>query len=360
MENKIDKNLFAQCDPVAKFITGKLGLTPIIFAFIWTLIVIFIGFTTAAISNTLVSTPSKVGILQDWVWQVWTLLVTPCLTGYYLWSSTSIGEIIQKLQMSEVIIIQENEIDEIIAKHKKPWRLVLSIALMIFTGIVYFISREEFTGFASSSTITRIGVTFTFSILAFFSGMLVLTLILNIYSIRHIMKEKELNVNPLHPDKSGGLKTLSDYSLKIIYLIAVFGIVLGISGYRLIDSGYSWAAFFLVVFYIGVAIISFFSPLSTAHEEMKKAKEKLLLTLGKQFWDEYMLTQSLIQDNVETLKDEVEKMKQLRELYKLTNEFPVWPFDMTTLRRFGITVATPIIPLLFNLVRELFVNVFNF
>jgi len=33
-------------------------------------------------------------------------------------------------------------------------------------------------------------------------------------------------------------------------------------------------------------------------------------------------------------------------LHELTEAFPVWPFDTATLRRFAVTVAAPLIPLL--------------
>jgi hypothetical protein len=47
------------------------------------------------------------------------------------------------------------------------------------------------------------------------------------------------------------------------------------------------------------------------------------------------------------------KEKELRAFYTLTDEFPVWPFDVQTFRRFLLTVPAPFLPLIPKLIEAL-------
>jgi hypothetical protein len=298
--------------------------------------------------------------MNDWVWWIWSLLFTPVTAGYYLWSSNAIDGVLRRLQQSEVVPVQEDDIKAIRGYFAKPWRRVLSFSVLLLVGVLYFISRNQFSGFAGSSLLTKLGTSFTYAVLSYFIAMLISNLVLNFWSIRRVVQGKSLNINPLHPDKSGGLKVLSDYSIKVVYLNAVFGILASVTGYRLVNQGYVGAAVLGVIFYVGVATVSFFSPLSTAHAEMDHAKTQLLLKLGKQFWDDYLSAHNAISGDAESLKDELAKIKQLQELYELTNNFPVWPFDTTTLRRFFITISSPLIPPLIGLLFDFLKKIYHF
>jgi hypothetical protein len=91
---------------------------------------------------------------------------------------------------------------------------------------------------------------------------------------------------------------------------------------------------------------------------MKKAKEELLSEIGKQFQADYQRTHKSLDVDAEVLKKESAKLQELRSLYTLTNEFPVWPFDVTTLRQYLLSVITPLFPLLIKLGEYLVKNVF--
>jgi len=338
-------------DPVAKFLYEKMQLSPLRFAIIWTMVVVALSFLTAILTHTLFTSALGQGLMNDWVWWVWSLLFTPVIAGYYLWSSCAIDGVVFGLEESEILSILEEDKNAVMSYFKNPWWKILAIFMMVVIGVLYFQTREALAGFASTSIAAKLVTSFTYSILAYFATMLIVNLIINYWAIRRIVQDKELNINPLHPDRCGGLKILSDYSIKVVYLNAIFGILVSISAYRLVSIGSIWASIFLVILYLSVATISFFAPLSTAHEEMQEAKTKLLLNLGKQFWNEYLAAHKAVSDS-EALKDEITKIKQLRELYDLTQDFPVWPFDTTTLRRFFITISSPLIPAIIGLLIE--------
>ncbi len=86
---------------------------------------------------------------------------------------------------------------------------------------------------------------------------------------------------------------------------------------------------------------------------MSRAKEELLREIARQFHADYSQIHSSLTGDAETLKKGAEKIKELRAFYSLTNEFPVWPFDVQTFRRFLLTVPAPFLPLLIGILRKL-------
>ena len=346
-------------DPVANLLIEKLHFTPVTLAIVWTVIVIILNSIAALASDSFFSSATQMGLTNDWIWWVWTLVFTPVLTGYYLWSADSMRGIIRGLRQSNILKIEEADVNAVMKYFGNPWRQYWSFAFMLIIGVLVYVSRREFSGFAGSSIATKLVVSFTYAILSYFTAILISNLFANVWSIRRIMRDKTLNINPLHPDRCGGLRVLSDYSIKVVYLNAVFGILISITGYRLITQGYVWAAIICVVLYICIATISFFSPLGTAHEGMREAKTTLLMKLGRQFWADYLVAQNAVSGDIESLRNVVAKIKDIRELYDFTNAFPVWPFDSATLRRFFITITSPLVPALIGLLIDLLKKIYQ-
>jgi hypothetical protein len=86
---------------------------------------------------------------------------------------------------------------------------------------------------------------------------------------------------------------------------------------------------------------------------MKRAKEGLLHEIARQFQTDYSQIRTSLTGDAETLKTGSEKIKELRAFYTLTDEFPVWPFDVQTFRRFLLTVPAPLLPLIPKLIEAL-------
>lgn len=355
----IRKLKYDKGDPVAAFLFEKMRFTPFEFAIVWMSVAVILGVLAAFVSDSLFSTSTRVGLVADWVWWVWSFVFTPVIAGYYLWSSTAIESVIKGLSEAEILPIHEDDLKAVAGYFEKPWRKFLALFVMVAVGVLYYLTRDELSGFAASSMLARIETSILYSVLAYFLVMLIAKLVINYLAIRRIVLGKKLNINPLHPDRCGGLRVLSDYSIKVVYLNAVFGILVSITAYRIYTLGYIWATVLVVAFYLLVATVSFFAPLSTAHEEMKNAKSDLLLKLGKQFWQDYLAAHESIGDNSDTLKNELAKIKQLQELYDLTRGFPVWPFDTTTLQRFFITITSPLIPPIIGILVDFVAGLFR-
>ncbi len=178
--------------------------------------------------------------------------------------------------------------------------------------------------------------------------MIGLTLLLNIWSLNRILKDKTLHLRPLHSDECGGLGFLGTYSLKTVYLAVVAGLVISILEYRLILSGVSYQYHYLLIhlsvpLYIIWAIFSFLAPVFVAHIGMERAKNEEFDKISKQYLNDYSRICGDLTKDAGELEKATSKLKKLQELYELVKQFPTWPFDLRTFRKFLISTSSPFI-----------------
>ena len=77
-------------------------------------------------------------------------------------------------------------------------------------------------------------------------------------------------------------------------------------------------------------------------------------TLHQQFRIDYLQIRNSLNEDAATLKKRTEKIRELRDFYTITDEFPVWPFDIKTFRRYLLTIPTPLLAPLFGLLQKLY------
>lgn len=351
----MDKRAFYQVDPLARWIKDRWGWTPAKFAVVWTAVVLILAFSSSVVGGAILSVDGKIGFLQDWVSWIWNLFFTPILMGFYVWSADVLAGLIQELRQSDVVDIPDSDVAWAIAVYQRPWRKWVSILFAMAAGGVYFWSVAYFPSYAAAGLMPRVTATFINVVNAYAFCGLLLACIINGWILWRILRQKEFRINPLHPDRCGGLKAMSVYSLQTVYIVAMFGMVIGLSAFRAIlfePPPLAQIVIPSIPLYLVVALMSFFVPLSAAHAGMKDAKRKLLDDIAQQFRQEFShLHQELGAENRD-LGPAVSRVQQLKTLYQMTSQFPVWPYDVATLRRFTATIISPLLPALIGLVVE--------
>jgi hypothetical protein len=357
--NSLQKRSFYRSDPVASLLIEKLKVSPLSFGLLSIAITTGLYLFIAWVSHTLYSKPGQVGLLQDWFPWIWVLFINPVVLGYYLWSFQAIDNVIQDLEASDVVETDKSEIDRItLNPYYQRWRKFLALGSAVSYSILFFITRSGLKkSWTGSGTLPALFVTIVTFAVVYLGSILVLNLITNVRVLHRILGRKELNVNPLHPDRCGGLRPLSDYSLKTAYLAAVLGIMIGFMEYQFITQGVGrvyWFVHLIIPLHVALSMACFFGPLLAAHQGMKKGKEEILNEIAQQFQADYLQIHDNLAGDAETFKKGTEKIKELRAFYTLTDEFPVWPFDVQTFRRYLLTVPSPLLPLLPKLIGLLF------
>ncbi len=161
------------------------------------------------------------------------------------------------------------------------------------------------------------------------------------FSIRH------LQIRPLHPDGCGGLGPLNDYAQRFALLAAVCA--LGLTLFAVVLARFGRLPDYLplhiaIAVYLVMSPFCFFATLGTAHRAMQLAKEQLLQEISDAFQQVYRKTQEALRRIEDADLVEIERIDKLRALHDTTQEFPVWPFNWGSIRRFAVVVLSPIVP----------------
>lgn len=344
-----DKDFYVS-DPFAKWLIAKCRLTPISLCLLSIIIASALYLIVALLTNTLVLQGKNRGLLQDWFAWVWICLLNPVVFGYYLWSFKAIYRLINYFKESDVVNINDAEINSVISYYQKVWRKFVALGAAITYGVWYFAVQQNVQNWTGSGGLPTLIGTINAILIFYAATILVINLVTNVWVLHKLLGSKQLNINPLHPDRCGGLSPLSQYSLNTAYLAAIFGTMITLVNYQLLTQGIAdkyWYFNFIILLYIPLSLACFFGPLFAARKGMKKAKEELLREIARQFQIDYTRVHTSLSSEAEILKKETAKLQELRSLYTLTNEFPVWPFDVITLRQYLLSVVTPtIIPLI--------------
>ncbi len=348
-------------DPIALLLIEKFHFSPLTLSLLSGVFSTVIYLLTAWISATLWSKPGQVGLLQDWIPWVMGIFISPVVLGFYLWSFQAIDKVVQELEESDVLETEKTEIDQVILNlYGRRWRRFFAVSSAIFFSTLVFVIQPQLeASWTSSSLLPSLVTTISTLPVTYMGTMLVLNLISNILILHRILGKKDLNVSPLHPDRCGGLRSLSNYSLKTAYLVAILGVWLGVVEYQVITQGIGrgfWLIHLMIPIYVFLSLACFFGPLLAAHASMKKAKEKLLHQIAHQFRANYSEIYNSLTEDIDILKKKTEKIQQLRTIHTMTDEFPVWPFDIQTFRRYLLTVLTPLLAPLVGLVQKTLIN----
>lgn len=167
--------------------------------------------------------------------------------------------------------------------------------------------------------------------------------IITTWAFRQIFDTKfELKLQPLHPDKCGGIKTIGSLSIAMHYffqLIILFLTMIAVFNQNSIEN-FSFILLFLSI--IIITIFSLFFSLYKAHDKMKKAKAEILHKLHLEFQKYYWRLNKNLADKSFQIKT-ADNLQSINKLYLLANKMPVWPFDIHSLARFFTTVSIPVL-----------------
>ncbi len=213
-------------DPLARLLIDGLKLTPLKFA----LLVLLLSFFYSLILSFAASGPDY--FFTNITSLIWVFIIAPVMAWFYLWGSREMPFLLTDLQDSGAIFLSETDIDDIAKIYKNHWRMIFSSIIALLLGVVFFffIYTKESSGGNPVFIIPIIGHSLAFLLGTYMAMMLVLALFTNIWALHQVFKEREINI--AHPLRYSGLNALSDYSLKTVYLAAMFAFMIALFIYR--------------------------------------------------------------------------------------------------------------------------------
>lgn len=164
-----------------------------------------------------------------------------------------------------------------------------------------------------------------------------------------ITRNFEIKIWPFHYDNCCGLKAVGYIGLRNQYLLAVVGLdllALLAVNLKLGDPRTIPLLVMCLVGYITLGPVIFIGPLLPFRKSMLLAKQAEQQKVATKLQQEYARIMNEL-DNRVIAKEDEEIIDRLQKLKDLVNRIPVWPFDISTMRKF-LTVY--IFPLLTGLI----------
>ena len=343
-ETDIDHLDFVLRDPLVQWINRKgwSGFQAALIAYIWALST---SFLISIFAGTLLPRSDIRALLSDSFYFISETVTVFVVWMYYVWLFNSPKQVLIKLEDGGALRPSKDELEAVqpILASKIPF--LAAILMSVVAGGLYFYQYNGYPTalwyntkpvFVALRTILVIIPT------AYVTSMVIIRSIVNTLVFRELLRN--VNVNPMHPDRAGGLLPLGHYALRSTYVIALAGVVAALAEYSLYTRGtlFTFHYFHIVILiYVIAAPLSFFAPLGTARNAMLNAKNQLLLKISKQFNADFSAAYKELEGSAAELKATIDKVEQLQRIQALTISFPVWPFDIATLRRFSLTFLSP-------------------
>jgi hypothetical protein len=202
-------------------------------------------------------------------------------------------------------------------------------------------------------------------LLAFFVGMLFWQVGIVALNIYRLGKNVDLQVTPGHPDHCGGLRAAGDICLQLALMMLIPAIYLSFWAIAVnhvqVPLG-NQADFQFFVKYLApiaqdwllVLILAgffiFFQPLYSVHRRMERRRQEIQQELGEISAviesTSIELRQHADKMTASQIKEKLDQIEALQQVYSHSSKFPTWPFDIKQLAAFGSAQLLPLLSLL--------------
>ena len=183
-------------------------------------------------------------------------------------------------------------------------------------------------------------------------------LIALVFTVR-LFRSFTIQVNPLHPDGSGGLAVIGRLLLVSVLIATAIGATAVVMSLLQLSSGLNplWRmeTLLLGAIYVLLTPLLLFGWLWTPHRAMQEARDRVLKSLADEFRQSIQRTMPSAQDDAAGVKAGTERLDEIKRRYDfLRDSFPVWPIQGFVSR--GL-VATSILPFLSTVISGLIPSV---
>lgn len=219
--------------------------------------------------------------------------------------------------------------------------VVLSIGLSIaFSSYNYLMKPTETTwlgvGAGLSGLYGRFFVTVNYSMVI----LIVYKCIVTVCGLHHFLATQKIRVQPMHPDRCGGLRPIGALAVAVNYFLAIVMVFISLLVFFDEFARTQPIYFILFLIFYGLAPFLLFFSLAKASRRMRETKQRSLKRLANTFDRYYSLLDR--GDDVEVYDVAVaEEIGKVYPLYDIVEKMPVWPFDIRSVVRFFTTITLP-------------------
>lgn len=165
--------------------------------------------------------------------------------------------------------------------------------------------------------------------------------------LQDLVAKADIDVLPLHPDKSGGLRPIGRMGIRYQFLLTAFGlnvVLLAFFSFKMLPEAHTlhWAVIAAGVAYLICGPAVFIGPLVPFRTAMLKGKQELMDEITEGMKREFPRIRSRLKTGESTAGDH-ESVERLQHMGSLIEALPVWPFDRETLKQFVTAYLLPVL-----------------
>lgn len=339
-------------DPLLKLLLKTGGDHPILLSLLVLGILAGPTFITARIEGVLINDSLNPDLLRgigNWMWYP-TIIIGIFSVKLY----TLFERIFYKLYKDNVLELDRDQFN----KKLRSWGeffnnkhisiITYTVTIIVFPASIWLklhntMSWEILPG---ESSLTWTSIT-TLPLNIFGIYLLVqfaLRLLLCFFILRDGMTH--IRVHILHPDNCGGLGAVGELSMLLNVLVFIVGIIVAGSIFPVIYyfelPVFNISTILVLSSYLFFSFFIVFTPLYITHNNMRKARDRLLNFLNYEFEIvNKSLQQKLYDDEDHEYQQEIGKIEELRNLFDLIKQQPVWPFNMSVAYSFVGSILPP-------------------
>ncbi|NIP24787.1 MAG: hypothetical protein GWN67_25600 [Phycisphaerae bacterium] len=299
----------------------------------------------------------KVGFLNDWNVMFMYLVTLPLLVIFALSERSMVPRRIASI-ISGSATYRGEKVSEFVSTWNKRYKMVnvfgqlggvLVAFAVAFANYKSVLTLEGYTGWGGDDgKVNAAGwvylcwqIPLFYWIVSVYASQGLATIAL----LFSLTKNFKIRIWPFHYDNCCGLRAVGYIGIRNQYLLAVVGLNLLALLAVNIERGDARTIPLLVagfVAYITLGPVIFIGPLLPFRKSMLSAKQAEQAKVATQLQNEYTRIMQELEERSMAKKDE-EMIDRLQKLKELVNQIPVWPFDISTLRRFLTVYIFPLL-----------------
>lgn len=339
-------------------------LTPIGAGLVLATLNLLINGLFAQRSGTWLDSPAGMGLLSDYQVLVFAFLFQPTVIASFCWFPQGMQHLYEGIAREDVF-----ESAQVVKRSYEHLRKRFQVPLLVPIAAAWasFACFAEYYIFFRPLTSSWLQIHpeffwFRLPLEFIFNFMLAMgfydTLML-LMEIRKLFRENPVRVQPLHPDRAGGLGAVGRFTSNIGYAVGAIGLFLTVVLFQRPPGTallYNIMLGLMFAVYFSMAPISFYFPLWSAHDAMLSVRDTFLRNISSEFDAVHTRLQSMRSKDAEKNEPLLKRLRQLAEERELIERYPVWPFDASSLRKFFGLALSPLVPILTSIFVDLLAN----
>lgn len=286
------------------------------------------------------------------------LVSLPAIVVLTLKDQQTLTRALREVFADQIVVVDEAKYRALVRAWKGIFRVLnarFALPAGIVTGLViaglnYYAYTPARVGFwaAKDGRLLPVGVVFLACVALFYFcvTLYVARSVAIAVFLNKVVAIARIRMVPFHPDGCGGLRPVGWLGLRNQYLLTVLGLNLvlffatSVTILRLEGVLYGLVVAACAA-YLLLGPIVFMGPLLSFRRGMLQTKTELICEVAQRLRRELERIRANFASGPVTRDDE-ELVERLRKIAQTLEKLPVWPFDVTTLKKFLVAYSAPL------------------